>query len=315
MSFVVYGDFSDDPGPGGRDDEHERMTIWLLRAAWATLPLTAGAAASDALHGWSTPTTAVAAGLLWATWAVLLVAVLAPHPLGLTALRTGTPVLLGLAVAVAVSGRASTVDATIAVLAAGVAFVLAASPPVGRACANGAAYGSERRFPLKVPPALFLGPLPVAIALVGAAVATGPLLLADGRIVAGVIGSVIGIPIAALVPRSLHALSRRWAVLVPAGLVVVDGMTLADTLLFPREHVRELTPADIRSRPEAAVLDLRLGASLGSVRLTVDPPAEIVLAHRGRRAGERVTTTRLLFATSSARQLLREAAERRLPVA
>jgi hypothetical protein len=315
MSFVVYGDFPDGPVPASeRDDEHERMTIWVLRAAWVTLPLTAGAAASDALHGWSAPTTAVAHAVVWAAWAVLLVAVLAPRPLGLTALRAGAPLLSLLAVVVAVSGRATTGDAAAAVAATGVAFVLAVSPAVSRACANGAAYASERRFPLEIPPALFLGPLPLAVALTGAGVATGPLLLAAGRVGAGIAALVVGLPLAALLLRSLHELSRRWAVLVPAGLVVVDPMTLADPLLFTRHHILGLAPADFRSRPAPDELDLRLGAARGSIRLTVDEGAEIVRARRGRHGGEKVTTVRLLFAASSARKLLAEAGDRRIPV-
>src|SRR4029453_7501552 len=73
------------------------MTLWLVRLAWASLPITAGSAAGDALAGWSTPPRTLAEVLLWAAWATGLVALLAPHPIGLTALRVVAPTFAVLA--------------------------------------------------------------------------------------------------------------------------------------------------------------------------------------------------------------------------
>ena len=66
-----------------------------------------------------------------------------------------------------------------------------------------------------------------------------------------------------------ESLSRRWAVLVPAGFVVVDPLTLADPVLFLREHVRHLAPEPPAAAPDG-VLDLRLGAGAGSVSVRFD---------------------------------------------
>src|SRR6266508_2076853 len=129
------------------------MTLWLVRLAWASLPLTAGPAAGDALAGWSTPPRTLAEILLWATWATALVALLA------------------------------------AVVAA---VLVIALPAVSFACANAVAYGDERRHPLRTPPVLWLGPLPVAPLLVAGGIAGGPLLLADGRIGVGIAALVAG---------------------------------------------------------------------------------------------------------------------------
>src|SRR5207247_9238486 len=82
------------------------MTLWLVRLAWASLPLTAGPAAGDALAGWSTPPRTLAEVLLWATWTTALVALLAPHPIGLTALRVVAPTFAVLAAVVAAPGSA-----------------------------------------------------------------------------------------------------------------------------------------------------------------------------------------------------------------
>ena len=217
------------------------MTLWLVRLAWASLPLTAGPAAGDALADWSTPPRTLAEVLLWAAWATGLVALLAPHPIGLTAVRVVAPTFVVLAAVVAATGSADGARAAVALVAAVVAAVLVIGlPAVSFACANAVAYGDERRHPLRTPPVLWLGPLPVAPLLVAGGIAGGPLLLADGRIGAGIVALVVGLPLAALAARSLHGLSRRWAVLVPAGLVIVDPMTLPDPVLFVRERIESL---------------------------------------------------------------------------
>ena len=140
--------------------------------------------------------------------------------------------------------------------------MLASGHDIASAAANALAYGDEQRFPLRVPPALFLGPLPGARLLVAAGVVAPVLLLADGEIVLGVISLLIGAALVAVLSRSLESLSRRWAVLVPAGFVVVDPLTLADPVLFLREHVREVAPEPAAAAP-AEILDLRLGAGRG----------------------------------------------------
>ena len=291
------------------------MTLWLVRVAWATLPLTAGPAAGDALADWSTPPRTLAEVLLWAAWAVALLALLAPHPIGLTTVRVVAPTFVALALLVVATGSANSARAAVALVAAVVAGVLAvALPAVSFASANAIAYGDERRYPLRTPPALWLGPLPVAPLFVAAGIVTGPLLLADGRILLGVAALVVGLPVAALAVRSLHSLSSRWAVLVPAGLVVVDAMTLADPVLFLRERIESLRAVSRREQPPAAAVDLRLSARGGSVAMSLDRPTEVLRTRRGRdRAGvEHVTA--LCFATVYTSELLATAAARRIRV-
>ena len=129
-------------------------------------------------------------------------------------------------------------------VATAIAAVLTSGHDIAIAAVNAIAYGDEQRVPLRVPPALFLAPLPLARALVVAGVVAGPLLLADGRIVLGLVALVIGVPWPSVLARALHGLSRRWAVLVPAGFVVVDPMTLADPVLFLRERITGMQAAD-----------------------------------------------------------------------
>ena len=237
-----------------------------------------GAAASDAISSWSTGPRVVAEVLLWGAWAVGLLATVAPRPAGLTAIRTIAPAFAVLAVAAAIWADTTALAAGGAVAATVVAMVLASGNELAIAAANSIAYGDEQRFPLRTPPGLFVGPLPLARALVVAGVAGGPLLLADGRIVLGLVALVVGVPVALLLVRSLHGLSRRWLVLVPAGVVVVDPLTLADPVLFVREHVLSMRGVDGAAPVPAGVLDLRLGATAGSTAVTFDEEADLLRA-------------------------------------
>jgi hypothetical protein len=287
---------------------------WILAAVWATLPLTAGGAVSDATADWSSAPQAVAAVLCWAAWAVVLLAIAVPRPIGLTAARAVAPCFAVLAVLIAITADVDTTTAAVAVAATLVAAVLVSRPPLAFAAANAVAYGDEDRFPLRVPTGLFLGPLPAARLLLGAAIATGPLLLADAQWVLGSVTILVSAPIVYVAARALHGLSTRWAVLVPAGFVVVDPLTLSDPVLFIRERIVSLRASGPAAPTGEGTLDLRLGASLGSVVLTLDRPAEVFRALRGRKGSETVSTTVLCVAVVAAPRMLAEAGRRRIPV-
>lgn len=290
------------------------MERWILAVVWTTLPVTAGGAIADATADWSSAPQVVAAVLCWGAWATGLLAIVVPRPILLTALRAVAPCFLVLAVVVATTADVDTAGAVAAVAATLVAQVLVSRPPVALLAANAAAYGDESRFPLRVPPGLFLAPLPLARLLLGAAVATGPLLLADERWLLGGVASVVGAAVGVVAARSLHGLSIRWGVLVPAGFVVVDPLTLTDPVLFVRERIVSLRPIGATPPDGEDVLDLRLGASSGSLALTLDTPAELFRALRRRRGAETVRSTVICVAVVDAGRMLRAAGERRIPV-
>jgi hypothetical protein len=285
----------------------------VLRVAWITLPVTAGPAAASSLATWSEGPRIAGAALLWLAWAVGLLATLAPRPITLTALRVVAPAFVIGAVLVAVDGEASTVATIGAIVATLVCAALSSGHDVASAAANALAYGDEQRYPLRVPPALFLGPLPGARLLVMAGIVAPVLLLADGEILLGIAALVVGAGVVYVLGRSLDSLSRRWAVLVPAGFVVVDPLSLSDPVLFLREHVRQLSPEPPTTAP-AGVLDLRLGAGAGSVSARFDDEIDLTRAALGRRGGATVTTEAITFAVTRRDEMLRKAAERRLPV-
>ncbi|HYT40596.1 MAG TPA: hypothetical protein VEN99_13830 [Acidimicrobiia bacterium] len=279
--------------------------------AWASLVITAGPAAADALDPWSTAPRALASLILWVVWGAVLLASFAPRPLGLTALRVAAPVAVGLSLAAAPA--TGPFKAVVAVAGTAVAAGLAFSPAVGYRFVNGAAYGEEKRFPLRVPPALLLGPVPLAVALIGAGSLAGPLLLADERYVAGVVALVVAVPVVRSAGRSVFALSQRWAVLVPAGIVLKDPLTLVDPVLLPRERIASLRPLPYPNAPADDILDLRLGAAAGSLLLELTEDAQLFRSRGRLRGGEAVKARRLAFSPTRADALLAAAATRKKP--
>lgn len=277
-----------------------------MRAAWLTLPLTTGALLADALDDRSAPVQLVAAALAWAAWGAVVLALLLRRPLGLTVLRTISPV----AFAAAVWATADTGDGELLALLAGVPAVLSFLPEIGEWMVNGAAYGYERRFPLRAPGALLLGPIPLAEVLLAAGVLTGPLLLAAEQWVPGGLALVVGLPIAVVCARALHSLALRWAVLVPAGLVVKDHVTMLDPVLFKRTQVEVLRPApagtdavDLTARSPGLALELRLKEK-----------ADISVLEPGKPEPQHGKVLRLLFTPSRPGALLADAGSRRIPI-
>jgi hypothetical protein len=283
---------------------------WLLRAAWAVLPFAAGAAFAAALHPYSGPVRLTAEVVLWAGWAVVLVGTLVPWPVGLTALRIAAPAAAVAAGAASVTDRPSVPAAVLAVSTTLAALLLAFTPATGRLYVNGPAYPNERRFLLAVPGALLLGPLPLAWAVTVGGPVAGLLLLAVGSWVLGAVVLAVGGAAAAFLARALHGLSRRWVVLVPAGLVLHDPMSLAEPILFERALIESLRPAPAGSDS----LDLTQGARGLALELVLREKVPMVLAKPGRRAGQPGASVRLLFTPSRPGVVLREAAARRVRI-
>lgn len=283
---------------------------WPARATWALLPLVVGPALGEALDEHSLAVARTGSVLAWATWAGVLVAVLLPSTVSLTALRIAAPAALGAANWAALADDPGYTD-VLAVTGAALAVVAAFSPLTGDVFVNGSSYGDERRLPLRVPGALLFGPLPLAAVAAVAGPIAGPLLLAAEQLVAGALVLAVGLPVAIVAVRALHGLSRRWVVLVPAGLVLHDHQTLVEAVLFPRSTIRRLGPAALDEAGGA--LDLTQGAFGLALELELDEPAA-VSPRRADRTMQVESVDRLLFTPTRPGALLGAAAGRRIPV-
>lgn len=284
----------------------DRALPWVVRLFWLGLPFTAGPVLAAALDGASRPVQLVATIGLWAGWAVGVTATFVALPVSLTALRVLAPAALFAAVAAALGGHPSALAIGWSVVATAWLF----SPAWGTRCVNGPAYPNERRFLLRCPGPLLFGPLALAWALAVSGLAAGPLLLAAERWVLGAALTVVGLPFAGLLLRGMHDLSRRWAVLVPAGLVLHDPLTVVDPVLLRRQSITRLGPAleglaalDLTQKAPGLVLEVALGEEVA-----------LALVRPGRKLGDAAKATRILLTPTRPGALLDEASRRRLPV-
>jgi hypothetical protein len=292
-----------------RDVATSPVLPWLVRLSWLVLPFTVGPVLADALDPRSTAVRTTASVALWAVWGVVLLATLVPRDLGLTILRVLAPAAPLAAVVATFEAGVGRVPAALAVATSLATAAIAFLPEVGWLFVNGSAYGDERRHLLRPPGALLIGPLPLAWAVLVAGVAAGPLLLAAERWVAGAVATVVGFLAAFLVGRALHSLTQRWAVLVPAGLVLKDHLTVVDPVLFRRTEVEVLRPApadtdalDLTAKAPGLALELRLLDKVGLVRVV--PGTN----------GQQGRTARLLFTPTRPGAVLADARARRIPV-
>jgi hypothetical protein len=150
----------------------------------------------------------------------------------------------------------------------------------------------------------------LAVVLVGAGASAGALLLADGRVAAGIVFCALGLPLAFAMVRSLHSLARRFLVLVPAGVVVVDPLTLADPVLMRREQIARIgQPRNGESPPGA--LDLTMGSRVGTIELTLREP-QTFARRRGRRDAELCDARIVVVAAARAGAFVTTAGQRRI---
>lgn len=284
----------------------QRILPWALRVAWAVLPFTAGPALGNALDPRSRPVQLVASVVLWGVWGVVLAATLVPHPISLTVVRCAAPAAAMVALVAAVDGHGSPLAVSTTALATGLAFL----PEIGTLFVNGPAYPNERRFLLRAPAPLLLGMLAVVWALAVAGPVVGLLLVAARQWVAGGLILAAGVPLAVVLLRAVHGLSRRWLVFVPAGVVLHDPIALADPVLFRRQLIVSLGPADAST----SALDLTQTAPGLALELALTEEVPLLRAKPGKRLGEAASPARLLFTPTRPGAVLREAVERGLPV-
>ncbi|MEY2452126.1 MAG: hypothetical protein QOD92_1700 [Acidimicrobiaceae bacterium] len=264
------------------------------------MPLTVGPAIAHGLDSASTPVQIVAAALAWTAWGVVLVALLVPRSVSLTALRIGAPAAFAAAVWVSARSGLDVAEVVAMTWTAAIAAAVLFIPAIADAFVDGSSYGPERRMTLRVPGALLLGPVELTWAVTVAGLVAGPLLLAAKAWAAGAVALVVGGVGAWFGIQALHRLSRRWLVFVPAGIVLHDPVVLGEALLFPRRMVVSLAPAT----RESTATDVT-GRALGLV-------LEVQLNEASK--VKEVETDRLLFSPARPGALLREARERGLPV-
>ena len=283
-----------------------RWWPWVLRTVWATLPFTVGPLLDAGLVAHSRPVHLVGVALAWLTWAVGLLGTVVGHPIGLTALRMMTPAVMGSAVWGARIGGLAAWRGGLGLAGATVVCAVVLSAETGEWAVDGPSYPNEARFALR-PPATLMGIVPLVSVVCTAALFTGPLLLAARSWVAGAMFTIVGLAIATAGARSLHQLSRRFVVFVPAGFVLHDHLAISEPVLFKRSVVESisLAPADTDS------LDLSAKAPGLAVEVRLHDKVEIARVAADQRTAEVGSTARFLIVPSRPGRVLAEARRRR----
>jgi hypothetical protein len=290
-------------------DRLARATPWLARIAWVVVAVVGGTAVESAVADRSTAVAWTAAIGGWGLWAVAALGLAIASTWSLTVVRVTVPLALAATVAAGVGG-ATAIDL---VLLGGPAIVAAAAvmtAEFGRQYVQASAYGDEERFPLRVPVGAGLAAV-VAWLLWATTAIVGPLSIAAESWVAGVLLSALAIAGVVLLGPRWHRLSKRWFVLVPAGVVVHDPVVLADTFPLRTAQVASiaLAPADTQAA------DLTGPASGYAIEIATTESVTAVFAFTPAEPnGKAIHLRSFLIAPSRPGRALRSARARGLPV-
>ena len=211
--------------------------LWVARVAWVALALIpSGIAPTLASHGRSAQLVFTVAA--WALWGLGTLAIFWLSPYSLSALRMVAPLvvvgLVGFVFAslstyndVALSDVAwPLVGVAVSVLALVCIFL----PAFGLLHVQASAYGDEKRLLLRVPAAQ-VAPIVVSYAVMADFVVATLFAVAGEVWWLAAVCLVPTVLIFRVVPKRLHRFSRRWLVVVPAGVVVHDELLLAETFM------------------------------------------------------------------------------------
>jgi hypothetical protein len=227
-----------------------RAVVWAARVGWLAVAIVGGAAIGEALSEHGRAVQVIGTAGAWTGWAVGAVALAVPSVVTLTAVRVVVPGSVVVAAIVLIDRADPTTG--IALLAPALATsVLVATAEFGRGYIQASAYGAESRFGLRPPIGYLLAcagtwlPTVVALVLALPALAGQAWILGTACLVVAAVGLV-------LLPRRWHQLSRRWLVLVPAGIVVHDPVVLADTLMLARRSVVAVALDDLGAATQKA---------------------------------------------------------------
>ena len=222
---------------GKHIDKMTPVVVWASRlsviATGLAVPLL-----NNALRQMSSLTGISSTVGIWLLWSIALLCTLVPSSSALTAIRLALPTIFVIVAAAAVAiGISSGVAAALAISL--LASLLIFSGDIGDSFVQLAAYGDERRYLLRCPPAMLLVQvLSWLVWLTLTIVAIN--LLASDALILGAIVAIVALLLAIVLPRRFHRFSRRWLVSVPAGLVIHDHVVLAETAMFMQNAVIEI---------------------------------------------------------------------------
>jgi hypothetical protein len=232
-----------------RNMRFEDALHMVLRVLLSCLPFI-GAGVGGLLDDRSAAVQMTGTTLAWAVWGAVVIASFISHPITLTVLRIGTPVVAGFMIFVVANQDTSVRQITSAAVSIAV-LLLSFSAEIGSIYVQASAYGDEKRFALR-PPVVLIAPILLSTLVADLSIISLPLLVAAKDWPVAIV-SLVGLYISAryFLPR-IHSLSRRWLVFVPAGVVIHDEIVLSINLMIRKQDLSQIQLA----RDNSAAADL-----------------------------------------------------------
>lgn len=286
-----------------------RAAVLAGRVLWLLVGVTGWLAIGAAVDGRAGAAAVVVEVAALIAFGVTLAALVVPSSVSLTVARMAAPLaVVGAVVALAAGAGAARGVGFLAVAA--LDLLVIGSGEAGEAFAQASAYGDESRYPLR-PPIAYLMPVVVAWTLWAGALVAGVVLLAAQRWPIGAVLAAIGVGSAWPLGVRCHRLSRRWLVVVPAGVVVHDHLVLAETLLVQRNQLTRLGLA----LADTQAADLTGPAAGHAVDIAVKDSVKVAFAAtRADAAGRAIHARSFLVAPTRPGRALAAAKARDMPV-
>lgn len=285
--------------------------LLIFMIIWAAAPFSVGVAIDAALQQGTQQQQIGASVCFWIGWGLVLGSCIIRRPWGLTAMRVLTPTTLPALLAAHLYSHISTGTLVLALTHASLASLLSLLPETGNVMVDGLSYGDEKRFLLRVPGAIVVGPLMLLWVVVVLSFFAGPIAVVSENWRTGILLIGVGWPVAGFGFRSIHQLSRRWIVFVPNGFVIHDYLATREPFLLRRQDIISLGPAPVNSETEdEGIVDVSQFA-LGPV-LQVALHGEVEVVPRTRGVSEVKLARNILFSPTRPGAVLQEARLRRL---
>ena len=213
--------------------------------------------------------------LAWAVWGVVVIASYISHPITLTVLRIGIPVVTGFMIFVAVTQGFSGSQIISAAVSVAV-LLLSFSAEIGGIYVQASAYGDEKRFALR-PPVVLVAPILLSTMVADLSIIALPLLVAVRNWTVAAVALVgLLLSVRYLLPK-IHLLSRRWLVFVPAGVVVHDEIVLSINLMIKKQDLAQIQLA----RDNSAAADLSALTWGVPLEFSFNKPLDVALSSIG----------------------------------
>ncbi len=282
---------------------------WMLRATWVATAAVGWPAVSSAVSDRSDTVEVVATAGAVVGWVVGVGAMAILATLSLTAPRVIVPLAPVAGLTTLLAGG-DTADGLELMIVGALATLVALSGELGKLFVQASAYGDEERHPLR-PPLGFASVAVLAWLIWAGSLMAGPLLLAAQAWIPGVLVMAFAVVATVALPSRWHQLSRRWLVLVPAGLTLHDPVVLGETLMLRRSEI-----ASIRLAPvDTDAADLTGPTTGNAIEIAAAVTVTALLAPtRQQPRGRAIHLTAFLASPTRPGRLLHAAGERHLPV-